>query len=89
MKLESDVTTSSAQHLDFSSPPMTPVTISQPIIQQPTDSPVPCGPLKPEQKLEPLSDSHRLRIATRGKAAEGSWDEDSVISQTSSTSGYR
>ncbi|XP_030758641.1 protein unc-80 homolog isoform X4 [Sitophilus oryzae] len=34
-------------------------------------------------------DSHRLRIATRGKSAEGSWDEDSAISQTSSTSGYR
>ncbi|XP_066154738.1 protein unc-80 homolog isoform X3 [Euwallacea fornicatus] len=34
-------------------------------------------------------DPHRLRIATRGKSAEGSWDEDSAISQTSSTSGYR
>ncbi|CAH2006087.1 unnamed protein product [Acanthoscelides obtectus] len=34
-------------------------------------------------------DSHRLRIATRGKMTDGSWDEDSAISQTSSTSGYR
>lgn len=36
-----------------------------------------------------VMDPHRLRIATRGKSAEGSWDEDSAISQTSSTSGYR
>ncbi|ERL86707.1 hypothetical protein D910_04113, partial [Dendroctonus ponderosae] len=34
-------------------------------------------------------DPHRLRIATRGKSAEGSWDEDSAISHTSSTSGYK
>ncbi|KAJ8917160.1 hypothetical protein NQ315_012652 [Exocentrus adspersus] len=80
-KLESEVTTPSPQHPDPGSPPLTPVTI-----QPPSDSPVQS---KQEQKLEPLSDSHRLRIATRGKAAEGSWDEDSAISQTSSTSGYR
>nr|CAI5820732.1 unnamed protein product [Callosobruchus analis] len=36
-----------------------------------------------------IQDPHRLRIATRGKMTEGSWDEDSAISQTSSTSGYR
>ncbi|XP_050309913.1 protein unc-80 homolog isoform X2 [Anthonomus grandis grandis] len=36
-----------------------------------------------------ILDPHRLRIATRGKSAEGSWDEDSAISQTSSTSGYK
>ncbi|KAL1497693.1 hypothetical protein ABEB36_008611 [Hypothenemus hampei] len=36
-----------------------------------------------------VMDPHRLRIATRGKSAEGSWDEDSAISQTSSTSGYK
>ncbi|XP_065170367.1 protein unc-80 homolog isoform X8 [Atheta coriaria] len=36
------------------------------------------------------TDPHRLRIATRTKHNnEGSWDEDSAISQTSSTSGYR
>lgn len=38
---------------------------------------------------QPISDPHRLRIATRAKTTEGSWDEDSMISQTSSTSGYR
>lgn len=34
-------------------------------------------------------DPHRLRISTRVKPTEGSWDEDSMVSQTSSTSGYR
>lgn len=34
-------------------------------------------------------DPHRLRIATRINPTEGSWDEDSAVSQTSSTSGYR
>ncbi|XP_071051603.1 protein unc-80 homolog isoform X3 [Onthophagus taurus] len=33
-------------------------------------------------------DPHRLRISMRAKT-EGSWDEDSAVSQTSSTSGYR
>ncbi|XP_017782231.1 PREDICTED: LOW QUALITY PROTEIN: protein unc-80 homolog, partial [Nicrophorus vespilloides] len=37
----------------------------------------------------PILDPHRLRISIRGKQTEGSWDEDSAISQTSSTSGYR
>ncbi|XP_044757175.1 protein unc-80 homolog [Coccinella septempunctata] len=36
-----------------------------------------------------LPDPHRLRIATRINPTEGSWDEDSAVSQTSSTSGYR
>lgn len=36
-----------------------------------------------------ISDQHRLRISVRGKPTESSWDEDSAISQTSSTSGYR
>lgn len=39
----------------------------------------------PPQQIDP----HKLRISMRTKVAEGSWDEDSVISQTSSTSGYR
>ncbi|RZC42315.1 hypothetical protein BDFB_002835 [Asbolus verrucosus] len=36
-----------------------------------------------------ISDQHRLRISIRGKPTESSWEEDSAISQTSSTSGYR
>ncbi|KAJ8947308.1 hypothetical protein NQ318_004560 [Aromia moschata] len=89
-KLESDVMTPSPQHVDSGSPPSNTVS-SQPTIQQPTESPVSVSSLsqRQDQKQEPLPDSHRLRIATRGKGAEGSWDEDSAISHTSSTSGYR
>ncbi|KAJ8932970.1 hypothetical protein NQ314_014301 [Rhamnusium bicolor] len=88
-KLESEATTPSPQHPDFASPPLTPVT-TQPTIQQPAEFPVSSLPSqKPEQKVDPLPDSHRLRIATRVKTAEGSWDEDSAMSQTSSISGYR
>ncbi|XP_015837451.1 protein unc-80 homolog isoform X11 [Tribolium castaneum] len=43
-----------------------------------------------QQQSQPqISDQHRLRISMRGKPTESSWDEDSAISQTSSTSGYR
>ncbi|CAH1135888.1 unnamed protein product [Ceutorhynchus assimilis] len=71
----------------------------------PNESPKsPFGPLSPppqilppvthqstevQKVMFPIMDPHRLRIATRGKSGEGSWDEDSAISQTSSTSGYR
>lgn len=39
----------------------------------------------PQQITEP----QRLRIAMQTRTTEGSWDEDSAISQTSSTSGYK
>ncbi|XP_031329696.1 protein unc-80 homolog [Photinus pyralis] len=39
----------------------------------------------PQQVFEP----NKLRISFRSKPTEGSWDEDSAISHTSSTSGYR
>ncbi|KAG5895326.1 hypothetical protein JTB14_000598 [Gonioctena quinquepunctata] len=91
-KLESEANTPSPQHHDFESPPPTPSVATQPLIQQPDAVLHPeITSQKPQdtQKCDPLHDSHRLRIATRGKIAEGSWDEDSAISQTSSTSGYR
>lgn len=49
------------------------------------------SPPRPEPTPTPpqITDPHRLRISTRTKPTEGSWDEDSAISQTSSTSGYR
>nr|XP_023026445.1 uncharacterized protein LOC111514433 [Leptinotarsa decemlineata] len=94
MKLEAEMATPTPQHQDFESPPLTPSVISQPTIQQPemvqADVAGHSQPKQQEaQKPDPLPDSHRLRIATRGKIADGSWDEDSAISQTSSTSGYR
>lgn len=56
------------------SPPVLSTTKEQPFEQQ-----------SPPQQVDP----HRLRISMRNKPTEGSWDEDSAISQTSSTSGYR
>ncbi|XP_050510714.1 protein unc-80 homolog isoform X5 [Diabrotica virgifera virgifera] len=80
------------QHQDSLSPPPTPPVITQSLQesqQSQSQTTPPKADLSQSQKFEPISDSHRLRIATRNKMAEGSWDEDSAISQTSSTSGYR
>ncbi|XP_056632405.1 protein unc-80 homolog isoform X2 [Diorhabda sublineata] len=93
-KLETE-STISPQHQDSVSPPVSPpdtAQSSQDSCQLPTPPQPPIGQkseLVQNQRFEPLSDSHRLRIATRNKMADGSWDEDSAISQTSSTSGYR
>ncbi|KAJ8981787.1 hypothetical protein NQ317_014803 [Molorchus minor] len=89
IKLECEVATASLQHPDIGSPPLTPVITTQPAVDQPAEPAPVSGTPTPTQEQKQLSDSHRLRIATRGKSAEGSWDEDSAISQTSSTSGYR
>lgn len=75
------------------SPPLTPTVVSQssiaPSYQPLTPSPTP-SKQKPELvKHDSLPDSHRLRIVTRCKIGDGSCDEDSAVSQTSSTSGYR
>lgn len=43
----------------------------------------------PEPTAQRVYTPQRLRISKRGKPTEGSWDEDSMVSQTSSTSGYR
>lgn len=101
-KLESEAGTPSPQFHEYVSPPLTPTVASSPVIQQPaqmaqsvTSSPTQSTTkqqfqAKPELvKHDSLPDSHRLRIATRTKIGEGSCDEDSAISQTSSTSGYR
>lgn len=42
--------------------------------------------LKTVQDLPP---QERARLLLHSRTAEGSWDEDSAVSQTSSTSGYR
>ncbi|XP_049820328.1 protein unc-80 homolog isoform X2 [Aethina tumida] len=55
----------------------------------PTSSSAATPTQQPTHTPQPLQDPHKLRIQTRGKMTEGSWDEDSAISQTSSTSGYR
>lgn len=100
MKLEAESVTPSPHHHEYASPPLTSPVVTQPTIQQPSEPTTPIMspdkqthiqiPQKPELvKHDSLSDSHRLRIATRAKVGEGSWDEDSAISQTSSTSGYR
>lgn len=99
-KLEPDTSTPSPHHHEYMSPLLASPAVNQPIIQQPSDPSTPIVspnkdiqpqvPHKPELvKHDSLPDSHRLRIATRGKVGDGSWDEDSAISQTSSTSGYR
>lgn len=99
-KLESEAGTLSPQYQEYISPPLTPTVASPPVIQKPpqttasvTSSPTHTKqhfPTKPELvKHDSLPDSHRLRIATRTKIGDGSCDEDSAISQTSSTSGYR
>ncbi|KAL3277360.1 hypothetical protein HHI36_012710 [Cryptolaemus montrouzieri] len=62
-----------------SSKPSSPLATSPPQIPEQVTSNQP----------QTASDPHRLRIATRINPTEGSWDEDSAISQTSSTSGYR
>lgn len=61
-------------------------TIEQPCVT--TSSPPQTVTVQQPQQQQ-ASDLHRLRIATRAPQTEGSWDEDSAISQTSSTSGYR
>ncbi|XP_060527222.1 protein unc-80 homolog isoform X3 [Cylas formicarius] len=82
---------------ELGSPPQPQTFIQQPSneVQSPAESPRALQPpLQPQpsqaaHQSQNVLDSHRLRIATRGKSADGSWDEDSAISQTSSTSGYR
>ncbi|CAH1139308.1 unnamed protein product [Phyllotreta striolata] len=94
-KSEEELSRSKLQHEDSGSPPLSP-----PVSAPPQDSSQHYASTvqtqaaqksDPQQthRFEPLTDSHRLRIATRSKVTEGSWDEDSAISQTSSTSGYR
>lgn len=62
----------------------TPQQQPQPQPPEPTDVTPPAN-----NNFQQISDQHRLRISLRGKPTESSWDEDSAISQTSSTSGYR
>lgn len=97
-KLESEATTPSHEYHEYASPPLTPSVVCQPAIQQTTEVPIQTTTLSNQTQMQQkselvkhdsLPDSHRLRIATRNKIGDGSWDEDSAISQTSSTSGYR
>ncbi|CAG9815242.1 unnamed protein product [Phaedon cochleariae] len=80
-KLDSEPAFPTHQNLDVDSPPPTPPVIPPPLKRSETTD--------QNAQKEPLTDPHRLRIAARSRATEGSWDEDSVVSQTSSTSGYR
>ncbi|CAH0559503.1 unnamed protein product [Brassicogethes aeneus] len=66
-----------------SSPQQTPITTPQ----SSKDLPTPVKAVPPILH-QSAPDSHKLRIATRTKITEGSWDEDSAISHTSST-GYK
>ncbi|KAK4883609.1 hypothetical protein RN001_006928 [Aquatica leii] len=73
-------------HINIDPEPVTtPSQTSSPtILQEQTPAELSVASI-PQQIIEP----HKLRISMRSKPGEGSWDEDSAISQTSSTSGYR
>ena len=83
-KLESEESPQPGSPLVPSTPPA--ITHSQ---STPTTETPPVTTNNNQQQPQQISDQHRLRISIRGKPTESSWDEDSAISQTSSTSGYK